>query len=490
MLKERVKSLALFLLFALSIYLMKELWASDLILMLNDDTQKSDTYLNTTTIIAPRSITYGFGSGVYSVVFFDKYDTWEAFSASLTGFLDQSFKLEAIDQSVYEEAKKARFIEVKLPYAITIRDLAEFVDSDSEKKSTDGQVIEDLLYVSGKNNSLYLHENGAYYILKGQGVFSNLEQERMEAENNEIKRFKTVEGIYKIRNILTTESQVVYENKQLLPVGKASNLPRIHVIPEYNIVDDGVLRGLVTQFFGTHIVKKLVDIDGSLVYLYGYGEKTLKVSLNGSIEFKSKIQNVPLKAISLFEALNIAMNYIDRFGGVPENLTLAEYTFSLEDDIPVYRFYFSLGVSHLNVVAETMNPGIQMTLVGEQITEYNRFILVPIKEIPVEPVTSNAQTVDFLINSNFEEVISPNFLGDHPELLESPIQEGSRNVLYRILQGMDGFEPLYYFDESDDQALIPVWKIGFDQYLYYFDLNTGQILKTERKGESDGLVQN
>jgi len=199
---------------------------------------------------------------------------------------------------------------------------------------------------------------------------------------------------------------------------------------------------------------------------------------------------VPLKSVSLREALNLTLNYMDRFGGVPENLHLAEYAFSLEEDIPVYRFRFSLGVSQLNVVAETMNPGIQMTLVGEQITEYNRFILVPVEEIPSEPVASQAQTVDFLINSNFEDVISPNFINDHPELLESANQVGSRNVLYHILQSMDSFEPLYYFNESEDQALIPVWKIGFDQYCYYFDLNTGQILKTERKGESDGLVQN
>ncbi len=483
MLKERVKSLALFLLFALSIYLMKELWASDLIMTLKNDSQTENTILDTAPVIAPKTIIYGFGSGTYSAVFFDKYGTWESLKIDLKSFLNADKKVEIVDQEIYENAKSLRSLELQFPYELTLGDLEEVLNQETNQKNEDNQRFNTLLIVSGKAKSIYLKGKDQYILLNGETRFDSVDPEIFEAEKNETTRYKTVEAIYKLKNILSTGEVRYDDNLQIVPIGAAEERSAITVAPEYNIRDDGVLRELVTQYFGTHIVKKLVDIDGSLVYLYGYGEKSLKVSQNGEIEFKSKIQNVPLKTISLHEALLLSINFMDRFGGIPEGLQLLNYEYTIQDEAPAYQLNFSLSLNHQKIDGETAVPGIQMTLIGGQVTEYKRYILLPVSELQRDTLASGVQTMDWLINSNFVSTLGPNYLNDHPELQNASLQEGSRNLLYHILQSINSFESLYYLNDTNYQALIPVWKIGFDQYLYYFDLNSGQVIKTERKAD-------
>lgn len=481
MLKERVKSLALFLLFALSIYLMKELWASDLILMLKNDSQTHNTVQDTASIVIPNTITYSFGNGSNSAVFYDVHKSWGAILPDLQRALSQPFKVEVVDESVFREAVSGRSIRYSFPYQLKVRDLIEVLKIDVNRKPTDNHMFQDLVIAGGKSKSILTRAEDVYLKITFDTFLSAVDLELLEAEKAEPVPFRTVESIYKIQSLLASDENLYEANEQLVPVGRVASAENSSVITEYAIMDDGVLRQLVSQFFGTHIVKKLVDIDGSLVYLYGYGEKALKISANGEIEFTAKLQTTTLKSINLEEALQIALSFVDRFGGVPTGLVLRNYQVTQVNDTPTYTLDFDMVLSQQRVVGDSSTPGISITLVGDQITEYRRFVLLPTGEGETLGDNDTYQTIDRLINLNFSNTLSPNFLGDNPNLLVRPTELSSRDVLFHLLQHINDFEPVYFLNEASFSTLVPVWRIGFDQYIYYFDLNTGQIIKTERK---------
>ncbi len=136
-----------------------------------------------------------------------------------------------------------------------------------------------------------------------------------------------------------------------------------NVIPEINVKssDDSTLRSYANKAFGKqfNFVKKMKDVDDSIIYLYGYANKALRLGSDGSIQFTERIQpGSKLDSISLEEALQLAMNYIDQYGGAPSSLYLANYTMRQDnDDNLVYILEFDYRIRDLPVLTDSIDNG-------------------------------------------------------------------------------------------------------------------------------------
>lgn len=218
------------------------------------------------------------------------------------------------------------------------------------------------------------------------------------------------------------------------------------------------------------------DVDDSIIYLYGYANKALRLGSDGSIQFTERIQpGSKLDSISLEEALQLAMNYIDQYGGAPSSLYLANYTMRQDnDDNLVYILEFDYRIRDLPVLTDSIDNGhsIRVEIVGNQVTNFVRAIH-RYKDSFMLDYYRRALTINEILDRNGNRI-----QGDYEAKLNQDIQLSEDEIWTRILGDISNVELAYYVVDSNTKYLYPVWKVDVGKTSYVFRLYDGRLLKS------------
>ncbi len=151
--------------------------------------------------------------------------------------------------------------------------------------------------------------------------------------------------------------------------------PKIYSIePEYNVDSLNKKGDIVNKVFGlgAQFVKEGVTSDGDVLYVYGYGEESLKITREGALEYKRPSKNIT--GIGDLKAdLSTALAFNENLTGETSNLVLIKNQVVNDGESSVRRLYFQktyIG-KKVNIIPDKIYMRVDVS--GGQVLYYYRY---------------------------------------------------------------------------------------------------------------------
>lgn len=476
--KENFKTILLTMLFVLSIALNQQLWERISLTKIIPSIRQTETIEvrsqgnidNISDILSPQSFCINFGGGLHTLIYSDSYGIWKGTIETIRDQISKKdFKVELIDEGLWEEARDFRSIEMKFGYTMSANLLKEIA---KETEIVDEIEAFDSILISSKDDtSIYMasQRDGEYYVVKGARNNDSLLNIIKNIEENGYDAYYSTQDIYPV------------ENKSIMPIELNENIHEVQVVQEIDPTNDGQVESFAGTFFGENLdfVRKIRETSGSVIYMYGYGQKELKIDDLGVLHYIEKIDpQKSSKNISTEDALKIALQFINEHGSW-SNVDIYLKNIELTQK---NRFILSFGyrINGLPVYYETdnkqkmMDGAVQVEVLGEQVIYYKRFLKrekIAIKLLEDEEnmtVLSAPQIID--MNFSFIK-------GDFLRAIDQEKTIDQKEILKNVLSTIRKVEVGYYNQPSKKpNKLIPIWIIKTDQMIYYFDAYNGRMI--------------
>ncbi|QEK13487.1 hypothetical protein FQB35_15125 [Crassaminicella thermophila] len=480
--KENFKTLLLTMLFILSIALNQQLWERISLAQIMPSVGQLETIevkrntninYNISDILSPQSFRINFGGGLHTVLYSDTYGIWKETLKNLKdGYFEKDVLIEEIDKEKWLEANNFRSIEMRFGYNMPIDLLREMVEGKKEGIYGKVDTIDRILISLMGDRHIYIanHKEGKYYMIQS-----------MKEENNFYKIVRTIEesrydAYYALSDIYGVQ------NNELMPIDLDDNIHQIQVVREIDPTNDGQVEAFAGTFFGENLdfIRKIIETSGSVIYMYGYGQKALKIDDLGVLQYIEKIDKEEAsKNIKFEEAIKIALAFISEHGSWGNiDAYLREVKPIERDNKKGYAFLFGYRLNGFSVYCsdenKRMDTPIKVEVLGNQVIYYKRFlkrekIAIKFLENKEDKVILPASQV---LDKNFE-VIKNDYLNNRPETLN--IEE--EKIAEEVLSTIQGIEIGYYDQPMNKQNyLIPIWIIKTDKITYYFNAYDGKII--------------
>ncbi|MFZ5968296.1 MAG: two-component system activity regulator YycH [Bacillota bacterium] len=477
--KETFKTILLICLFALCTALTQQLWINlpltEVALMseaAKNNLAAENIKNNMMHVINPQSFTINFGDFDSTVLFSDTYQIWQDIRAILPEYFSEKTEVEEISRQDWETAYQKKSVKLDFGYKIpahVLRDVVQGGDSGIYKKVTD---IDSILVPAGEDYTLYL-ANAAedkYYKAGCKGGSNGnqiIAQKISEIKTeNQYESYKSIKEFWGVENpvLMPIPSDQSYASNSKL-------ISKLVVEPEINENRADYFAG---TFFGTNFdfIRKITETNGTIIYMYGYGQRTLKIYPSGLLEYLEEENNTKSGSTMVpWDAVKIGIDFIKKHGDFPKS----EDGMYLRAIQPIekkngYILLFGYRMNKLPVYVDhdLLRSPIELEVMNHQVTSYKRYI----KEIKKE----NIENVDILppyhILLNIEKnknMIAKKFAAEAKEGTKQG-ETVIRDVTNQIFSSIRSIE-MGYFDKDD--KMIPVWVITIGKDVYYFDIYTG-----------------
>lgn len=484
--REMFKSATLVSLFILCIVLTGQL-------MLSLSTERQDSAVQALSInktfdikevFSPQSFIISFGGGIYTQNYSEENSKlWKSMQVELMTYLqipENLSNLESLDETRWVELIKSRAVRFRLPFYMSIGDMQTMLDIEPNVKDDELKFNSILIATTDQEGIYFANERESkYYRLNGPKWSDEIASSIHTIEKSTDIEYRRVEDLFGLQDTLQEEK--VNENNSIFPI-TSMRVDFVNIVPEVDVKasDDSGLKSYANKAFGKqfNFVKKMRDVDQSVIYLYGYANKALRLGADGAIEFTQRLSpGTKLDPITLEEAIQIALGYIDQYGGAPSSLYLADYTLSSDEDgNQVYNLEFDYRIQDLTIINEGTKSGhsIKVELVGNHMSNFTRLVS-RFKDSFMLDIYPRALTINEVLERN-SNLIQSNY--------EASLPEGDilsdADIWTRILGDISHVE-LAYFLESDKQYLYPVWKLDIGDVSYAFRLYDGRLLRSQPK---------
>jgi len=365
---------------------------------------------------------------------------------------------------------------------MTMSDIQAMLDLEVIQFENDLEFNSILLSTHEPEAIYFANENeGMYYKMPGRPWSEEIQKIITKIENNTLIEYRRVEDLFGLGEALQDVSS--HQNNSIFPI-TSMRVDFVNVTPEVdvNASDDSALKAYANKAFGKqfNFVKKMRDVDGSVIYLYGYANKALRLGADGSIEFTQRLDaSSKVESIDLAEAIRVALSYVDQYGGAPKSLYLADYSTTIdEDDIRSYILEFDYKIRDLPIILESTVSGhsVRVEIVGNQVVNFNRKIH-RFKDSFTLDVWPRALTINEVLERN-SNIIQTDYEAHLPEGVELTNKE----IWTRILGEISHVELGYFLEMNKEQSnpyLHPVWKLDIGDMSYSFRLYDGRLLRVQ-----------
>lgn len=445
--REKIKTLTLILLFTISISLifldtnlskytmdLKKLYMNNII---------TEEDLN--FVIKPQRIFIHFGGGNNTEIIYNKDVYWIESKNILKEFLNKESKIQEINYKEYNFKKNIKSIELIFFKGMDGNILNKAIYAHNSPISNIKGIIEILIPL--------VDDKGVYFLTDKNKVFK-IESDYVkdieivnELEKSDYTQYYTIHSIFdKI------------ENNTMLPLSIENNYVKLKAKNYFNFENDEYIDKIAARFFNEKyaFTSRTVDTNGINTFVYGYGEKVLRIDPNGYIEYLNETVNDKElnKEDALIKALNfLRSQYIDINGLYVSNIK--ESTIKGKKS---YSFGFSYLIKNLKVKTYDIKYPIEVTIIGDRVYSYKSILKV----------------VEYSLNSDHD-----NHIMTYQEILDKNFKVFKKDLGY--LTGEDAFENLedielvYFLNEND--TFIPAWHLIIGKKNYIFDAYKGEILR-------------
>ena len=502
--KEQFKTALLMMLFILSITLTQQLWISIPLAEIippskqteSKDVQVDNNIKNIVDIISPQSFIINFGGGLHTVFYCDSYSIGEGSTQGIwpetlkvlkNNYFEEGATVEEVEKEQWVEAYNSRSILMNFGYSLplfVVRSMAEGKEAGIANKIPE---FDSILVGAADDSVIFMANKGTekYYRLKGKGAGSSFSQ-MMEAveESGYNLYYGIIQDIY---GDMAVERNIA-ESDRLIPVDLKDNIPRIQVIQEIDTYNEAQVEAFSSTFFGESFdfVRKITETSGSVIYMYGYGLKSLKVDESGMLEYVEELDSQKSVGNTEFwESIRTAVRFVSEHGGWPNKYAYLKDVRIVENNKRKgYQFIFGYKLNGLPVYYnEKLNPEpIEVQVIGKQVIHYKRFIKrekIAVNFLEEEDINDTAILAPLqIIDDNFDK-IKADYLS---HMVERTVKTEEKDMVKEVLSSIQSIK-LGYYDQPmrEPNKLIPVWIIRFDPYTYYFDAYNGKIVYQSEK---------
>lgn len=440
--REKLKTLILFSLFMTS-----------LILIFLDTNLSKTTfdfkkiYINNTTeaeslsfVIKPQRIFVHFGGENNTEIVDEKEAYWDEARYILKESSNKKLKLQEITYKEYELKKNIKSIELIMPKGIDGKILKKSIGIESSPISNLNNIVEILIPLVDDKGVYFLDDKNKVYKIKLNYIKKSNLIDNLEKEN--YTKYYTINSIFSINN------------NALLPVGIDIDYATLKSKPYFSFNNEYIQHTAQSFFKEKYaFTNKIVDINGLNTFIYGYGEKVLRIDPNGYIEYLN--ENISDKELSKEDALLKVLNFLRS-----QDINIKDVYISNiieHKDTKTYIFDFSYSVENIGVEYEDLRYPVEVKVVGDSIRSYK----------------NSMRKIDYSINNNYntqimkpEEVLNINF-----NLLKKDLGYSTGED---VLKNLKSAKLVYFLNTND--IFIPSWHLIIGEKKYIFDAYKGEYL--------------
>jgi len=501
MLLEKAKSAILMVLFAICAYLAGQflLDTSSISARAGSAGGNVQVSVNIEDLLNPQGYQVSFGGGLYSGHFDSglKNSLWSSAKGLIRSALETSDYTEA-DQVIWDEAVTQRSVTIKLPFAMTMDQILVAAGSDVSRDLL-GTAAFDVVIIPTAEPGIVLlgNRSEARFVSFSYSVGTTTgavtaqitQSEDLAALLTEIEQdektveYKRIEDTFSLRTILEKSGQAYRENHIIEPIVAMPTFEKVRVQNEFSLetLSEEQERYYADIAFGARFdfVKRVREVDGSVVYLYGYGDRALRFGAQGRLEYQERFRggSTSDEILSFKDSLTKAVSELRKYGEFPEGFYLRYFT-ETEDapGVRVKTFHFSH--RHEGLTVDLSDQEMPYTATVEITNDQVTYLMKNYKDIqrllPTTESSNQILSLDRLIESQFDLILK-DYLTLNPEAAASKDDFG---FVYQILHDITEYE-LVYFLSHDNNVLtyLPAWHLGIGSNHYYFDLYTGELLQ-------------
>ena len=423
---------------------------------------------DTLEVIRPTETIIHFGGGVYTKVDGGGQEIWEQIVASFQQFgQDENLIVEQITKEQYDQIMNYRSIQTSLSYWIPFDPFCVAYGIPSQKSFDQIESLMTLSYSVGSRESLFLYDRvlDKYYRLISEDHQLSLEDLIVDAEVGGYVAY------YSMGTLIGTESKTV------IPISLYTSMEELSYGLEFESEEPEKVKGFAQTFFGESFdfVRRIEESKGTVIYMYGYGEKILTISADGFVEYKEKGVSSGNRQ-DFFIALEQAIKFVAYHAGwtSPDiegsNLYLKDAEFIEKEKSRGYRFVFGIELGKTEIHYETGEP-LVVEVFGDRITYYTRNVITVDQEHLADmegESNKEAFSAVNMIAQNYQYMYSA-LLSQGFDLAEIKAEEMFEATSDQIFSVEAGYLKQ---DETagDYKELRPVWMVNIGNGVMYFDL--------------------
>lgn len=476
--KESIKSLLLFSLLISSLIL-----SSQIFLRIESQSQSINNdyvvWKENDNIIenyfSPQSYSINFGGSLHTVEY--NYALRKDIRKGLQNIFDSKItddSFEKIEYDQWKEAVKQRGIRMRMPYEMPFDQFLTLIEGESQNYKSNYKIHEITVLTDG---FVYFEMTDGFYSLNGlkddftpfSVVINNIEASYLE--------YRRLEDVYSLKKQLAPESDDFRYNNHLIPIIKISDIPVIEVTDEIDIneAEDSRILNYANRILGKSFIRKVIDHNGSVIYMTGYGEKALKIDKNGFFEYSEKF-NENTDELSFLEGLNKSINGISTINDPPTNMYLSNYYSYEKNGKKIDRYEFNYSYGGYDIVLDSKeNSAFVVEFNGSQLVYLKRQYKSFVNSIGVSNIWESALSFNQIINENYDIIVNDYLVTENISDFSS-----MDDYIYQILQNIDSLELKYYLvSKNNFDNLIPVWQLKIGQMTYYINIYDGEILSKQ-----------
>lgn len=463
--REQIKTLILTLLIIMSIVFTQKIWFYSPLKILQSEAsfkeRQASTILETRgQLVIPEQAIVSFGNNNYTIISSNMEGIWRETRDVLSQYFNGEPEVTPSTYEKYRENSRLKSIELQFGKNIPSVLVSSVLDTVDNKVVSSIKEIRSILiptlnrgiiYIVGKDNNIYEIKLDDY------------------AENRQLMAY--------IDNLQTTNYVRYYPlfadvgNYTVMPLNYEKSTPKVFVESEIKVDDEEAVIERAKSFFNENLdfVKTIKETSGAVVFMYGYGEKGVRISNRGRLEYTEEVGSITSN--NVVTALDAAIDFAIDHGGFPEDSYLKEIK---QEDKKGYYFGFGYRIEGLPV--EFNNPNLvhplEIEVYGDKVKNYRSFVReeMTLANVPASEPTQLPQKV---IEDHIE-LLKTDYLTD----MEEVQQLEDKEVLSYIEKNISEAE-LVYYDTTENtrrQLLIPAWKIKIDKRVYYFNSYDGELL--------------
>ena len=497
---ERIKSVLLVVLFFTTVLLLYFFWENA-----SADPFKLTGFTHTpevmeeapkvTETVIPTEITASFGDGTYTIISDGEKKLWERALSNLKTFGDaantSSILVGPISKETYMEAVAAPSIQFQFQYDIPFSEFCEFYGLKRIQAYDAIEGVSTIAYsmVSKESILIYQQKNDKYYALVADKDYTDFSGQINEIEGGSYPSY------YPAGTFFGSE----VKSGTLIPLSLQSELLEIRYERESGNTMDEKVKDLAESFFGESydFIRRTTDIKGNRILMYGYGQKIFNINVDGSFEYREKLDNSAPAQSKFFDSLEKALNFVAAHGtwnsldGTEMSAYLKRVTPISQEKKKGYRFIFGMKLGTQNVYYENGSP-IQVDVIGGQVIRYRRNMIDFQKNAletylsgdpretfdPVNTITTNYKYIYQQLTDAGEKLLSINDPNAFDDIVE------------RITTMEIGYVRPKSEEEQGERRLLPCYRITFGRKVtLYFSLYNAEPIGLESEASGSNAAQ-
>ncbi|MCT4585854.1 MAG: hypothetical protein N4A54_13085 [Peptostreptococcaceae bacterium] len=430
----------------------------------NDEELNSLTRIAVKNTIKPSKTFLHFGKysdideGNHTIIFEESYNLYDDLKPVIKKAFSKQLNIEEIDYEDYINKRDKKSIEFQFKNALSYEFFELSLGLDDSNISKLQEIKQILIPILDDERVYIMTKDLKTYSIEAisQREIEILSSKYYKISESEYKRYYSIKYLYKINNNLL----ISIDNPEKLPYLTSKSIKDFD--KEENIMF------LAEQFLGSNLdfAKQIKETSGASSFIYGLGEKTLRISAGGDIEYKN--ESIQGHNKNLKEAYNSVVNWINKLNIDYSNLYISDYEEIYINNNKLYKFVFDYKLNGYNIKSKESDYALEIAAIKDDVYIFKSNIKTTGRVIYTDNGDNEKEqilNIDMILGKNLNLIKSiQGYLGFRD-------QEAS-TYMFGSLKDVN----IIYFESASD-IYFPSWYIEIDDTYYIFDIYKGEVLK-------------